>query len=301
MLRGSVSGPLAERIGHALAAPVIDEVRAFARKLGEAATARTVLFYGSNLRTGSLDGVLDFYVLLDGPRETGIWPRVSYHEWRHGDQDLRAKVATMSLATFHAAASGELIDTTIWARFVQPSALAWSRDTASGDATAQAVAAAAITAARLAAALGPDEASAEDFWRCLFRATYAAEFRVEKAGREESILSANRAHFAGLLPLALAAGGIPFTSRDNLIRPGLTPANRADIRRWWVRRQKLGKPYNVLRLLKASTTFEGAARYAAWKIERHTGVAVALTPWMERHPVLAAPRVLWRIWRGKRA
>ena len=51
------------------------------------------------------------------------------------------------------------------------------------------------------------------------------------------------------------------------------------------------KPLNVLRLLKASSTFEGAARYAAWKIERHTGVAVDVTPWRERHPVLAAPGV----------
>lgn len=301
MLRGAVNGPLAERIDRALAAPVVEEVRAFACKLGQAAGARAVLFYGSNLRTGSLDGVLDFYVLLDGPRETGIWPRVSYHEWRHGEHDLRAKVATMTLETFRAAASGELIDTTIWARFVQPSALAWSRDAASADATADAVAAAAITAARLAAALGPDAASAEEFWRCLFRATYAAEFRVEKAGREESILSANRDHFAGLLPLALAAGGVDFARDGDLIRPGLPPAQRSRIRRWWARRQRLGKPYNFVRLLKASTTFEGAARYAAWKIQRHTGVAVELTPWMERHPVLAAPRVLWRIWRAKRA
>ena len=48
------------------------------------------------------------------------------------------------------------------------------------------------------------------------------------------------------------------------------------------------------------TTFDGAARYAAWKIERHTGVPVALTPWREKHPVLAAPGVLWRVWRARR-
>jgi hypothetical protein len=62
----------------------------------------------------------------------------------------------------------------------------------------------------------------------------------------------------------------------------------------------LGKPLNVLRLVKASTTFDGAARYAAWKVERHTGVPVALTPWREKHPVLAAPAVLWRVWRARR-
>ncbi|HEX7752579.1 MAG TPA: hypothetical protein VF440_09280 [Novosphingobium sp.] len=296
-----MTGGLDERVAAALAAPVADEARAFAQRLGEAAGATAVLFYGSNLRTGSLDGVLDFYVLLPGPRERGIWPRVSYHEWELAGVTLRAKVATMTLATFAAAARGELVDTTIWARFVQPSALAWERNEAAGPATRAAVAGAAVTAARLAVALGPAAAGAEDFWRCLFRATYAAEFRVEKAGREESILAANRAHFAGLLPLALAAGGIAFQQDGETIRPALAPAERARLRGWWRRRRRLGKPYNFVRLLKASTTFDGAARYAAWKIERHTGVPVILTPWRERHPVLAAPGVLWRVWRGKRA
>jgi len=64
-------------------------------------------------------------------------------------------------------------------------------------------------------------------------------------------------------------------------------------------RARFGKPLNLLRLAKASTTFDGAAAYAAWKIERHTGVAVPLTPWRERHPFLAAPGVLWRVWRAR--
>jgi hypothetical protein len=63
----------------------------------------------------------------------------------------------------------------------------------------------------------------------------------------------------------------------------------------------MGRPLNYARLIKAAFTFEGAARYAAWKIERHTGMPVALTPWRERHPVLAAPGVLWRLWRQRQA
>ena len=291
---------LAARVEQALASPVMPEATAFASRLGLAAGALAVLFYGSNLRTGSTEGVLDFYVLLDGPVETGIWPRVSYHEWVLGQTPLRAKVATMALATFRAAAAGDLIDTTIWARFVQPSAVAWLHDAAAGAAVAQAVSGAAITAARLAVALGPAAATAEDFWRCLFRATYAAEFRVEKAGREDSILAVNREHFAGLLPLALAAGGITFTSEGETIRPALAPNDRARTLRWWRKRRRLGKAYNLMRLVRATATFDGAARYAAWKIERHTGVNVPLTPWRERHPILAAPGVLWRVWRARR-
>ncbi|SFF92446.1 hypothetical protein SAMN05518801_103225 [Novosphingobium sp. CF614] len=292
---------LDERIAAALGRPVEPEVRAFAERLVPV-DALGVLFYGSNLRTGSLEGVLDFYVLTAAPQEEKIWPRVSYHEWQHGGTTLRAKVATMALDTFRAAAAGELLDTTVWARFVQPSALAWERDAPAGAAIAAAVAQAARTAARLAVALGPEAGTPEDYWRALFRATYAAEFRVEAAGREDSILSANRAHFDGLLPLALLSDGIGFArGAAGTIRPALEPAQRARLLGWWKHRRRLGKPYNVLRLLKASTTFDGAARYAAWKIERHTGVSVAMTPWRERHPVLAAPGVLWQVWRHRDA
>ncbi|MEW9854693.1 hypothetical protein [Novosphingobium sp. M1R2S20] len=292
---------LEERTAEALTHPVEPQVKAFAERFaGEAVLG--VLFYGSNLRTHSLEGVLDFYVLTQGPVETGIWPRVSYHEWETEGQVLRAKVATMTLATFAAAASGKLVDTTIWARFVQPSALVWSRDVSASHAIQGAVARAARTAARLAVALGPFSGTADVYWRALFRATYAAEFRVEKAGREDSILSANRAHFDGLLPLALTAEGIAYTrGTGDVLQPQMPTAERRKAQRWWKRRQRLGKPYNLMRLVRASTTFEGAARYAAWKIERHTGVAVPLTPWREKHPVLAAPAVLWQVWRAKRA
>lgn len=291
---------LAARIGAALDRSLDPAVGAFAGRLAEEAGARAVLFYGSNLRTGSLEGVLDFYVLLPGTVETGIWPRVSYREWQHAGETLRAKIATMNLATFAAAAGGELLDTTIWARFVQPSALAWSRDEASARDVCAALAAAAHTAARLAVAVGPASGSEADYWRALFRATYRAELRVEAPGREESILAANRAHFEGLLPLALADAGIAFTQVGGTVAPQLGPAARRRVLRWWRGRRLAGKPLNVVRLLRATATFDGAARYAAWKIERHTGVAVEVTPWRERHPVLAAPGVLWRLWRARR-
>jgi len=179
---------LCERISSRLAAPVDPAVSEFARTLAEEAGARAVLFYGSNLRTGSLDGVLDFYVLLPGEERARIWPRVSYQERDSGEVTLRAKIATMSLSTFADAASGGLTDTTIWARFVQPSALVWQADEAAGQSVAAAIGDAAQTAARLAVALGPGSGTAEGYWRALFRATYEAEFRVEKPGRENDIL-----------------------------------------------------------------------------------------------------------------
>ncbi|MDE1468218.1 hypothetical protein [Aurantiacibacter sp. D1-12] len=291
---------LSERIETSLARRVDPAISAFAARLGKEAGALAVLFYGSNLRTGSLEGVIDFYVLLPGTAETGMWPTVSYREWEHEGETLRAKIATMTLAKFGLAASGQSRDTTIWARFVQPSALVWSRDDESAENVATAVLGACVTAAKLAVAVGPDQGEEWDFWRSLFRATYKAELRVEKPGRENSILELNADHFDGLLPDALAHAGVDFAPQGHIIVPKMGARERADLLDWWKTRQRLGKVLNIARLLRATRTFEGAGRYAAWKVERHTGVKVEVTPWREKHPVLAAPGVLFKVWRAKR-
>lgn len=295
-----MSETLKQRIKSSLDAEVRAEVSAFAAMLAEEAGARAVLFYGSNLRTGSLEGVLDFYVLLPGPQAERIWPRVSYREWQHGGETLRAKIATMSLRQFASAATGESRDTTIWTRFVQPSALVFAQDNDARGKVLEATGAAAETAARFAAALGPKEGKAEDFWRALFQATYRAEFRVEKPGREDSILSVNAAHFDGLLPLAWSAQEIGFERRGETLAPELTDQLRREILRKWRSRERIGKALNILRLAKATTTFDGAARYGAWKLERHTGIALEVTPFREKHPLLAMPGAAWELWRARR-
>jgi hypothetical protein len=296
-----VNQALEPRIAAMLAREVHPAVAAQARVLGEQAAASAVLFYGSNLRTGSLDGVLDFYVLLPGEPESGLWPRVSYREWEVDGTVLRAKIATMTLAKFARAALGDTLDTTIWARFVQPSALVWQRDEGSRSAVSHAIADAARTAARLAVALGPAKGHADDYWRALFRATYRAELRVEAAGREDAILAANREHFDGLLRAALGSAGIVYGEDRSTISPRIDRAERHRILAWWKPRRRLGKPLNAVRLVRAAGTFDGAARYAAWKVERHTGIAVEVTPWRERHPLLAAPGMLWSLWRQRKA
>jgi len=295
-----VSEALAARIGAALDRPLDPAVADFATELGEEAGAEAVLFYGSNLRTGSLEGVLDFYVLLPGAPERGIWPRVSYRERGREGAVLRAKIATMNLSTFAAAAEGKALDTTVWARFVQPSALAWSRDPAAVQGVTAALVAAARTAVRLAVVLGPARGTADEFWRALFRATYRAELRVEPTGREDAILSVNAAHFEGLLPLALVEEGPAFVQDGLTIEPRVDPSARRRILRWWARRRRFGKLLNIARLARATTTFEGGMRYAAWKVERHTGQQVKVTPLREKYPLIAAPSVLWLLWRSRR-
>jgi hypothetical protein len=51
----------------------------------------------------------------------------------------------------------------------------------------------------------------------------------------------------------------------------------------------------MLRLLKAAFTFDGGADYVVWKIERHRGVRLQLSPWQRRFPLLAAPGIYWQL------
>lgn len=301
-----MTNPLRERIGAALNHTINPLVAEYARLLADEAGAIGVIFYGSNLRTGSLEGVLDFYLLLPGDQENTIWPRVSYREWEHDGAVLRAKIASMTLVTFAQAASGKLIDTTIWARFVQPCAIIWTRDDQVQSDLLDALESAAKTAARLAVALGPDEGTEWQFWKSLFRATYSAELRVEKAGRENVILETHRAHFTRYLPQALEAQGIDcprtgaIVGEGNIYAPEMDASRREAIIEWWNTRRLWGKPLNVVRLIRATATFDGAARYGAWKVERHTGAKISLTQWQEDHPILGAPAFVWKVWRAKR-
>jgi hypothetical protein len=286
-----------------LSAPAPPAAQAFAAVLAQRFDVpAAVLFYGSILRTGDLDGVMDFYVLthrpphgLRGLASRLLWPDVGYYEIDHEGVTLRAKVASMTLAQFERAVTGAGADTTVWTRFVQPSALLWTDSAATATTVTDAVAQAARTAARFAAALGPESGPPAAYWTALFQETYAAEFRVERGGREQSILSFDPGRWDALLIAAWREGGL-----GELEAPALSKAERSRINRAWRRRRAMGKPLNVARLIKAAFTFEGAARYGAWKIERHTGMAVPLTAWRERHPILAAPGVLWRLRKVRR-
>lgn len=283
------------------ALPVLPEVaeagRAVAAKLG----GNAVLFYGSVLRTGDLEGLLDFYVLRNTRTKRSaighyLWPDVSYHETRVGSRIVRAKVATMSLDTFTRAARGGSVDTTIWARFVQPSALIWADTGTTRRRILDAVTSAAVTASRFAALHGPERGEPVAFWKALFRATYATEFRVEASGREMQILAFDQSRYERLLPLAWAAGGVAFEKGSTHLSPQLSEHQTRALAQTWFTAESLGKWLNLARLAKAAFTFDGATRYALWKIERHTGLRVPITPFRERHPILAAPGVMWRLW-----
>lgn len=292
-----MSRNLAARIEAELKSPAPEAVTALARVLADPARDAAILYYGSTLRTGDLSGILDFYRLTRRPLRRGLrgvverllWPEVSYHEVVHEGAVLRAKVATLPLTTFRRAAEGRTLDTTIWARFVQPAQRVWSFDADCAAGASTACVAAVITAARFAAALGPDRGSAADYWTALFRRTYSAEFRVESTDRATTVVAADPARYDALLPLAWRSGKVAFEDAAGTLCP-----TKRGLPGWGLV-SLAGKPLNLARLAKAAFTFEGAARYAAWKIQRHTGIEIPVSPFAERHPLLAAPRAWWRL------
>lgn len=309
----SAQTPLRDAVDAELRRKLPLEVKAFAEQLAQRGgnSVVAVLFYGSNLRTGDLDGVLDFYVLVDdlsrwhrhrlaALANRALPPNVSYETTQIDALDLRAKVAVLSLRQFERGMRESAIDTTLWARFAQPLGLAWVRDDAARASTIAAVSTALSTASRWAALLGPESGEAAEFWQALFQKTYAAELRVERGGgRARSLIEHERERYTRLLPLAWRAAGIDFRMRDKTLEPRLDNAQRRRGARAWMLRHAMGKPLNLMRLGKAAFTFENSADYVAWKVERHSGLKLELSDFQRRHPLLAAPAVLWKLTRNR--
>jgi hypothetical protein len=163
-----------------------------------------------------------------------------------------------------------------WARFSQPTALVYAAGPASRERVVTALADAVATMYGVALASAPAGSALTDVWRRGFEETYRTELRPEANQRAGQIVAANSNFFAEAARL--------------IGRPEVTAVS-------WPQRRLHGKLLSVARLIKAAFTFEGGASYAAWKIERHSGEKIILTPWQQRHPVLAGLMLLPRLLR----
>jgi hypothetical protein len=244
-----------------------------------------VLAYGSCLRgVSTKDSLIDFYVLVHQPGQVSpgrlssfacrlLPPNVYYTETKIDGQTIRAKYAVLDLDTFGQWLAGDTANPYFWARFSQPCALIWC----AGDEVHDRVVACIVTAVETmyghCRAFGDDETN----WQKTLVETYRTELRAEGPSRAAEIVERHKDYYAGVARLF---GNVQPISAN-----------------WFVARVQ-GKLFSVLRLLKASFTFAGAADYLAWKISRHSGVEVTLTPWQRRHPILAAlyllPGLLWK-------
>ena len=243
--------------------------------------ARAVIFYGSCLRTGEIDGqMLDFYLTVRDYREAYgkrwlaaanrlIPPNVFPFE----QDGVAAKYAVLSEADFARLTGPEAGTVSVWARFAQPVRLVWAADDDARRMTIDAVARAVSTLLSLA----PASADVLDRWRRGFELTYGAELRAERGDRPGSIVDWDPARYA-----QVGASAAP-------------QSLYSDAR--WRQLRRAGKAMTLVRLAKASLTFAGGVDYLAWKINRHADAGIVVKPWQRRWPLLGAIILLPRLLR----
>jgi hypothetical protein len=268
-------------------------------------SARAVLYYGSTLREAQLDGLmLDFYLIVRDYRAAFVqhWlaaanrlipPNVFPFE----HDGLISKYAVLSGEDFARLSSSRTRNVSVWARFAQPSRIAWLADEAARGGIVRSIAQCAPALLAAARPCVPDRLASLDLWRTAFALTYRAELRAERTGRAGSVVDAEPDRYRAFTLPALAAAGIPAQVQDDTLlfdRP-LTDGARTAGLRDWAQRRRAGKALTLLRLVKASATYAGGLDYLAWKIGRHSGHPVTIRPWQRRWPILGAITLLPRL------
>ncbi|MGH8246768.1 MAG: hypothetical protein ACREUU_10085, partial [Gammaproteobacteria bacterium] len=225
-------------------------------------------------------------------------PNVFYVEAAAARCTLRAKYAVMSLADFEAGVR-RWFHPYVWARFAQEVRILYSRDVGMAMRLNAALAGAVLRFLRETAdSLTAQTLRADALWTEGLRLTYAAELRPEGVKQARELIRGREHAYERLTCLAQPA------LRDRLVaeadgwyrivdEPRL---HRRMLRRWRLRRWQ-GRVLSILRLAKATITFSDSIDYAAWKIERHTGVRIEVTPRLRRHPLLYGWGVLWQLLR----
>lgn len=291
-------------IAKALAEPAPEPARIIAQALAGGFPGAAVLLYGSGITVSAGDdpaGVLyDYYVIAPSYRECFasrieriaarlLPPNVYYIEAESEYGLLRAKYAVLSLDHLKKLVGKTTFHSYFWARFAQPMRLVAAPE-AMGWQIAAAVREAVLTFVGRARPLAGEPDGWREIWLNGLRASYKSELRAESGGRPEQLL----AHIADWAEQTtkLAFGEM---RRGR----GAAPAR---LRRLlsvlaWRLRAFQGVFLSTARLLKATATFHGGIEYIAWKIERHSGIDLALRDWERRHPFLAAPVVAARYFR----
>ena len=294
--------------------PVYPAIQALADQIRATHTnTAAILFYGSCLRAGDdRGGMVDLYVLVDQyrtayPSKTVallnrlLPPNVFYLEVPHDGRQVRAKYAVLSLEDFERGSSVQWFHSYLWGRFSQPVAFAYSRSEAVTDRVVHSLARSVLTLIRRAIPCTKSPFPARELWFKGLSLSYRAELRTEKPDKLAGLIRRFPDYYETVTRAAMPA--IPFqVSVKSAGHPVIYDARisrrtRFTSRQTWRIRFIQGKMLSVMRLLKAAFTFAGGIDYIQWKIERHTGVRVELSPRLRRRPVLAACILAIRLYR----
>ena len=293
---------------HAALTRLVDALR---EQYGDCVAA--ALFYGSCLRSGDpYDGLVDLYLIVDryrcanaGPfKACWNWilpPNVFYTEVGHENRTVRCKYAVLSLADLERGTSRRWFHSYLWGRFSQPTAIAWCREPGVQSLLETSLAQAAVTFLnRVLPSLAAQGALAS-LWEDGLRLSYRAELRVESAARARQLTSANRAYYQEVsraaAPLLRHRLDITPAREDSNYAAEISALRRGANRLGWLLRIAQGKLLSIARLLKALFTFDGGLDYIAWKLERHSGVAVEIPDKVRRYPLIFVWGLFWDLYR----
>ena len=134
----------------------------------------------------------------------------------------------------------------------------------------------------------PSDWTPAELWPRAFTETYRTELRAEAADQAQRLYRAFAQRYDRVTRIVAMDTTGPFSAAHKRRAVGR-----------WRRRRVLGKLLSVLRLAKASFTFEDGAAYLIGKIRRHAGVQIELTAWQRRHPILASTVLAWRLYRAR--
>lgn len=276
------------------------------------AALRAVVMYGSNLRRGDDgEGLLDLYALVSSypsayPQRPALAainrllpPNVFYMEVQGERHPVRCKYAVLALDDLPRLTSVATPAPYFWARFAQPCALVWAADAPARATVVAALAGAVRTFVRFAIPFVGECFDARGLWTRAWAATYGAELRPERPGAADALWAANAARFTAATALALPGLPWPATVDGDRFTVALPARERGRALRAWRVRRLRAKTAFLLRMLRNALIFEGGVDYVLWKIERHSGVAIARDWRQRRHPYLALGAEAWRLYRAR--
>ena len=278
-------------------------------------SVQAILYYGSCLRSGEPNqGIADFYVIVDSYQQAKMgrvkawlnhWlpPNVFYLETEHNDdtasaKTLRAKYAVISVEQFTYGVSGGWQLPYLWARFAQPAGLLWTRDELIAQRINRAMSAGLEHFLRESLALMRADFSARELWQQGLLLSYATELRAERSSRIRALYDCWPDYYQQQTAQFMCSEAGLQADAEGVYVWRAQPACHNAARRRWRSRRRRGKLMSLLRLLKSLFTFSGAVDYAAWKVERHSGQPVKLTPLARRWPLVGGWVVLWRLLRS---
>jgi hypothetical protein len=274
---------------------------------------QAILYYGSCLRSGDdREGIVDLYALVGSYRAAYkgrglallnklLPPNVFYLEIPYRNRRVRAKYAVLSMSDFRKGTGPAWFHSYLWGRFAQPVGLLYCRDERTDQLVYESLSQAVNTFLLRVLPQLRQPFDARELWSKGLLLSYRAELRSEKPAAILRLYDAAADYYERVTRDALASLSLPVDILESDGRPCYRVhfSDRSRIANTWAWKLRglQGKVLSVLRLLKGWATFQGGTEYILWKIERHSGVKIDLTPRLKKHPFVALWVISWRLYR----